>query len=117
MSIPDPLSSDARAHLRTQLHHRREQLIARLHRRDLSALETDDTLEAVDRIDSAMAGLDEPTPGCCVWCAQPIALTRRTLIPHATLCTACALMGEGRRRGERSGPSSIWGEELLAELG
>jgi hypothetical protein len=107
----------AQDHLRALLQQRREQLLNRLCRDNLPTGQSDELAEEVDRLDSTLARLEEPDPGCCLRCGEPIALTRRTLVRDCTLCTGCALLAAGVVRGGREGPTSTWDAEFLPEIG
>ena len=112
--IPEPGAQD---HLRAMLHQRRERLVNRLCRDNLPVEQTDEMFEEVDRLDSALARLEEHDPGCCLRCGEPIPLTRRTLAPGSNLCTGCALVAAQVARGGREGPAATWDAEFLRELG
>ena len=109
----------ARDHLRAVLSERRERLMNFLRRGALPFGLSDDIVEEVDHLDSALARLDAPGASACARCGEPISLTRRTLVPDTGLCTACALVAEGLAPGRdrRDGPSSTWDAEFLPEIG
>lgn len=46
--------------------------------------------DLVDRIDAALARLDEGTYGVCERCGRPIAEERLEALPYATTCIECA---------------------------
>ncbi|MGX5652254.1 hypothetical protein ACWKW4_18515 [Hydrogenophaga borbori] len=117
MSAIDPARRHINADLRALMHQRRERLVARLCRENLPLGQADDIVEEVDRLDSAMARLEDPGPDACARCGDPISITRRTLSPDGDLCTACSLVPERTSRGGREGPASTWDAEFLPELG
>jgi len=114
---PQPVAQASRQPLRALLHQRRERLVNHLCRGNLPLDQADELVEEVDRLDSTLAHLDDPGTPCCLRCGEPIALTRRTLVPDSPLCTACALVGEPVARGLREGPTSTWDAEFLPEAG
>lgn len=117
MTAIDPARRHANADLRALIHRRRERLIASLCRQNLPLGLADDIVEEVDRLDSAIARLEDPGPEGCARCGEPIPITRRTLSPEGDLCTACALVFAGTVRGGSEGPASTWDAECLPELG
>lgn len=117
MPATDPARRHANADLRALLRQRRERLVARLCRENLPLGQADDIVEEVDRLDSAIARLEDPGPDGCARCGEPISITRRTLSPDGDLCTACSLVPAWASRGGREGPASTWDSECLPELG
>ena len=117
MSAIDPARRDTNADLRALMHQRRQRLVARLCRESLPLGQADDIVEEVDRLDSAIARLEDPGPEGCARCGEPISITRRTLSPEGDLCTACSLVPDRAPRGDREGPASTWDAEFLPELG
>lgn len=92
MSAIDPVRRRANDELRALMHQRRERLIARLCRQNLSLGLADEIVEEVDRLDSALARLEDSGAEACARCGEPISITRRTLSPDAELCTPCSLV-------------------------
>lgn len=117
MSARERHEPNAHAHLRDTLLQRREQLLSRLCRENLPTEQADEMVEEVDRLDSALARLEDPGAVSCLRCGEPISFTRHTLVPDSTLCTGCALVSDGVVRGGREGPTSTWDAEFLPELG
>ncbi len=117
MSARDSTPPGAQDQLRAMLHQRRERLVNRLTSGDLPAERNDEIAEEVDYLDSALARLEDPGTPCCMRCGEPICLTRRTLAPGSSLCTACALVDEAGPPTGRGDPTSTWDAEFLPEPG
>jgi len=53
-------------------------------------------LETIDRIDAAMARIDEGTYGTCEGCGGPIPAARLEALPFASECVECAQLRQSR---------------------
>ena len=57
--------------------------------------------ESLQRIDEALARLEEGTYGTCAECEEPIAQARLSALPFATLCIRCQEEQERNESGDR----------------
>jgi DnaK suppressor protein len=46
--------------------------------------------ERLEKLETAVTRVDQPTFGICVMCKQPIAAARLTYLPDSSLCVQCA---------------------------
>ncbi len=91
--------------------HAQEEQTARL----LTRLD-DQTLHAVQEIDSALQKILDGTYGKCEACHKPISLARLRSLPATRFCRGCAARSEGQRVAAGAAPEAPAAAPLAADL-